>query len=224
MQGDLLKMFKIILFDLDGTLTDPKEGITKSVQYALEKMGYSEPDLDKLTTFIGPPLIDTFVEQYGMTVSEATQSVQKYRERFSTLGLFENFVYPGIPKLLEELSLSGAILALATSKPEVYSLKIMEKFDLMKYFNCIVGSGLNGELVDKAAVITEVFKRLNSDNFSSAVMIGDRKYDIVGAKKNNINSIGVKYGYGSETELKEAGADYIVNTVTDLRDFLLTEI
>jgi len=217
-------MYDIILFDLDGTLTDPKEGITKSVQYALEKMGYFEPDLDKLTSFIGPPLTDIFMSQYGMTLEEASQSVLKYRERFSTVGLFENFVYPGIPKLLEELSQSGVSLALATSKPEIFSLKIMEKFDLGKYFTCMVGSGLNGELIDKAAVIEEVFKRLKSDNFNSAIMIGDTKYDIIGAQKNNIKSIGVKYGYGSQRDLEEAGADYIVDTVDDLSDLLFNKL
>jgi phosphoglycolate phosphatase len=175
--------FRYLLFDLDGTLTEPKEGITRSVQYALKAMGIDEPDLDKLVPFIGPPLVDSFMRFYGLTEDQAHQAVEKYRERFEPVGIFENRVIDGIPELLNVLKSQGKILAVASSKPEVYVRKILEKFDLMKYFDCVVGSELNGTHNDKSEVICEVKKRLAIEGREAEMlMIGDRCYDIDGAK------------------------------------------
>lgn len=217
-------MYKYILFDLDGTLTNPKEGITKCVQYALKYFNIDEPNLDNLTKFIGPPLHESFERFYNFSKEDAKLAVEKYRERFSTIGLFENGVYDGIKELLEALKKDGRILAVATSKPEVFSLRILEKYNLKDYFDVICGSELDGRRTVKAEVIEEVFNRLSlkDDEKSSVVMIGDREHDILGAKACKISSIGVKFGYSEENELENAGADFIVETVEDLKNLLLS--
>lgn len=217
-------MYKYILFDLDGTLTNPKEGITKCVQYALKYFNIDEPNLDNLTKFIGPPLHESFERFYNFSKEDAKLAVEKYRERFSTIGLFENGVYDGIKELLEALKRKGRVLAVATSKPEVFSLRILEKYNLKDYFNVICGSELDGRRTVKAEVIEEVFNRLSlkDDEKSSVVMIGDREHDILGAKACKISSIGVKFGYSKENELENAGADFIVETVEDLKNLLLS--
>ena len=154
-------MYKYILFDLDGTLTNPKEGITKCVQYALKYFNINEPNLDNLTKFIGPPLHESFERFYNFSKEDAKLAVEKYRERFSTIGLFENGVYDGIKELLEALKREGKILAVATSKPEVFSLRILEKYELKDYFDIICGSELDGRRTIKAEVIEEVFNILH---------------------------------------------------------------
>lgn len=215
--------FRYILFDLDGTLTDPKEGITKSVQYALAHFGIEEPDLDRLTCFIGPPLVDSFMEFYGFSREQAKAAQVKYRERFAEKGLFENRVLPGIPELLASLKEAGKVVALATSKPEVFAVKILDRYGLLPYFDLTVGCGLDGSLGTKAEVIEEVFRRLqlSPKERSQALMIGDRKHDIAGAQACGIASLGVRLGYAAEGELETAGADYILDTVEDLKRFLL---
>lgn len=217
-------MYKYILFDLDGTLTNPKEGITKCVQYALKYFNIDEPNLDNLTKFIGPPLQESFERFYNFSKENAKLAVEKYRERFSTIGLFENGVYDGIKELLKALKREGKILAVATSKPEVFSLRILEKYELKEYFDVICGSELDGRRTIKAEVIEEVFNRLHlkDDEKSSVVMIGDRKHDIIGAKALSIDSIGVKFGYAEENELENAGANFIAETVEDLKRLLLS--
>ena len=216
-------MFKIVLFDLDGTLTNPKEGITKSVQYALKDAGIIENDLKKLIGFIGPPLQKEFEIRYGFSEEQSKRALQKYRERFSVTGLFENEVINGIPDLLKKLKERNIKLAVATSKPEVYTLRILEKFDLLKYFDCVTGSELDGRRIDKKEVIEEVFSRLrlSEKNKKSAIMVGDRSHDIIGAKKNGIKSIGVKFGFAKENELEDAGADYIVDTVDEIYKIII---
>ena len=178
-------MYQYILFDLDGTLTDPKIGITTCVQYALHKMGIEEPDPDRLEPFIGPPLTDSFREFYGMNEEEAVRAVEYYRERFSTVGLFENEVYSGIPELLARLKKDGRKLAIASSKPTVYVKKILEYFSIYEYFDIIVGSELDGTRCRKEEVVEEALEQLSADDKfkkRDAVMIGDRKFDIEGAK------------------------------------------
>ncbi len=209
---------KYILFDLDGTLTDPKEGITKSVQYALKDQGIEEPDLNNLLCFIGPPLKYSFMEFYGMNEQETERAIEKYRERFGTVGLFENAAYEGIHEILAQLKAEGKILAVATSKPEVYSVKIIEKYGLKEYFDVVTGSELNGGRAEKWDVILEVFRilRITEDQKDDVVMIGDRKHDIIGAAKCGIESVGVRFGYASQGELEEAGATYIADTMEDL--------
>lgn len=216
-------MYNTILFDLDGTLTDPKEGITKCVQYALKYFDINEPNLDELKKFIGPPLKESFMVYYHLDEVKAEQAIEKYRERFSTVGLFENGVYEGIEALLKALKIAGKKLAVATSKPTIYSERILEHYGLRKYFEVVVGSELDGTRVNKAEVICEVLKQLNIDekSLNSVVMIGDRKHDILGAKACQLTSIGVKFGYAEIGELEAAGADYVAESVEALQDYLL---
>lgn len=214
-------MYTIVLFDLDGTLTDPKIGITTCVQYALQKMGIEEPDLDKLIPFIGPPLTYSFKEFYHMTDEQAEQAIDYYRERFSTIGLYENAVFPGIPELLEELRQQGKTLIVATSKPTIYSVKILEYFKLESYFQSVVGSNLDGTRVEKHEVIEYVLAELSEYDRSQIIMVGDRMHDIQGAKRNGIDVVGVAYGYGSREELEQAEPNYIVDTVAELREYLV---
>ncbi len=211
-------MYDVILFDLDGTLTDPKPGITKSVQYALSKMDIVEEDIEKLTPFIGPPLKASFKEFYNMSDEQATQAIVYYRERFSTVGLYENMVYVGMQELLEELQNRGKKLYVATSKPSVFAIKILEHFRLIHFFQAVIGSELDGTRVEKTEVIKFVLSTI--EDRSRIVMIGDRKYDIMGARENQIDAIGVAYGYGSYEELETAKPNYIVNTVSELRAVL----
>ncbi len=219
-------MKQYLLFDLDGTLTDPKIGITTCAQYALESFGIHEPDLDKLEPFIGPPLKDSFMQFYGMSSEQAEQAIVKYRERFSTIGLYENEIYKGIPKLLKTLKSKGFHLAVASSKPTDFVIKILEHFNIACYFEVIVGSELDGSRVNKDEVIQEALNRLFR-GFPVAreriYMIGDRKFDSEGARKMGIESIGVTYGYGGMEELMEAHTDYIVRSVEELQEFLLRE-
>lgn len=216
-----LKNYDYILFDLDGTLTDPKEGITKSVAYALESFGIHVQDLDCLCKFIGPPLKESFMVYYGLSDIQGDMAVEKYRERFSVTGLFENKVYEGIRELLEKLKENGKTLIVATSKPSIYSREILEHFDLMKYFTFLSGSELDGTRVDKAEVITYALRENGIQDLSKVIMIGDREHDIIGANKNGINSIGVLYGYGCKREFEENHATYTVETVQELQQLLL---
>lgn len=215
-------MYRYILFDLDGTLTDPKEGICKSVQYALHSMGIEEADLDKLEPFIGPPLIDSFMQFYKMKREDAEKAVVAYRERFSAVGLYENKVYKEIPELLAECKAQGMKIAVASSKPEIYVNKILKHFDLAKYFDVVVGSELDGRKTKKEEVVAEALKKLKCDK-KQTVMIGDRCFDIEGAKAQGIASIGVEYGYAAKGELKKSGADYIAKNVKQLKKILLDE-
>lgn len=213
-------MYNYILFDLDGTLTDPKLGITSCVQYALDKFGINEPDRDKLEPFIGPPLADSFREFYGFDDEKAQQAIAYYRERFSTIGLFENEIYPGIPQMLEELQKAGKHLAVASSKPTVFVTQILEHFGILTYFEVIVGSELDGTRAKKEEVVDEARRQLLRGDAAKEqrdiAMVGDRKFDIEGAKAYHIASIGVTYGYAADGELEEAGADVIVGTVEEL--------
>jgi phosphoglycolate phosphatase len=219
-RGIILK-YKYILFDLDGTLTDPKLGITKSVAFALDRMGYYDVNLEELTKFIGPPLVESFVEYYNFSEEEADQAVQYYREYFKDRGIYENKIYSGIEELLKVLKENGKELIVATSKPTVFAEVIIDHFNLTRYFSGVIGSNLDGTRVKKAEVIEAALKEIGITNKEDAVMIGDRKHDIIGAKENGIDSIGVEYGYGNYDELKKAGADFIVSKVDDLRTLLI---
>lgn len=204
-----------ILFDLDGTLTDSKLGITKSVQYALNKLDIVEEDLEKLEAFIGPPLISSFMKYYSMTEQEAKTAVEYYREYFAKTGLYENQVYEGIVELLELLVSYNKKLMVATAKPTFYTEKILNYFDIDHYFSFICGSNLDGTRTEKHEIIRHVMQETGIDK-KTTVMIGDRKYDITGAQENGIQSIAVTYGYGSKKELTEAGPTHIVEGVQEL--------
>lgn len=212
---------KYIFFDLDGTLTDPQEGITKSVQHALKSYGIIVEDRSQLNKFIGPPLSWSFEEFYGFSHEQAVEAVDRYREYFGVLGKFENEVYDGIPELLEGLKKAGKILIVATSKPTIYSRQIIEHFDLAKYFTDVQGSEMNGDRTDKAQVIEYAMQQNQISDSSEVIMIGDREHDIFGAKKNEMDVIGVLYGYGTREELEGAGADYIAASVKELEKILL---
>lgn len=202
-------MKQYILFDLDGTLTDPGEGITNSVAYALEKYGIHEPDHTVLYPFIGPPLVQSFVTRYGFTEAQGLQAVTYYREYFKEKGIFENRVYDGIPELLSALKQQGKTLILATSKPEAFAVRILEHFDLMQYFDYAFGATMDQSRTAKADVIRYALESAGITDLDQAVMVGDRLHDIEGAKANSLDSIGVLYGYGDRQELEEAGADLI---------------
>lgn len=220
-------MKKYILFDLDGTLTDPREGITACVQYALKDFGIEEPDQEKLEPFIGPPLKDSFMKYYNMTEEQAERAIAKYRERFQDTGIFENELYGGIHDLLRSLKNGGMHLAVASSKPTVYVERILKHFKIDKYFEVVVGSELDGTRVEKPQVLQEVFLRFFPDHmipYDQFCMVGDRKYDIDGARTFRVESIGVTYGYGSREELEEAKADHIVESVTELKKLLMKDV
>lgn len=213
--------YKYILFDLDGTLTDPKLGITKSVAYALKSYGIQVDDLDSLLKFIGPPLQESFVKYYGFSEEQGVEAVEKYREYFKPYGIYENKVYDGVENMLAELVKCGKKVILATSKPTVFANVILEYFHLDKYFTCAVGSELDGSRVKKGEVITEALRQAGVTDKSLAVMIGDREHDILGAKENGIDSIGVLYGYGDRAEHEIAGAGIIVESVEALLEYLM---
>ena len=212
-------MKQYLLFDLDGTLTDPMVGITSSVQYALEKFGIHVKYLKDLIPFIGPPLDDSFQEFYGLSKEDAGKAVEYYREYFAPKGIFENEVYPGIPEMLSRLVEAGFTLIAATSKPAVFAKQILEHFGLSDYFSFVGGSELDGTRKRKAEVIAYILETCEIKP-KDAIMIGDRKHDIEGAKLCGLESVGVLYGYGSEEELSKAGADHIIKDVKLLEEYL----
>jgi len=209
-------MYDYILFDLDGTLTDPELGITKSVQYALNKFGIEVEDRKVLIPFIGPPLYKSFEDLYSLSSEDALKAVDYYREYFSVTGLFENRVYEGAKDLLEKLKTLGKTLVIATSKPEAFTLRILEHFDLLKYFDFVAGATFDSSRVEKADVIKYALDNIKIVDLKKAVMIGDRMHDILGAKKNGLDSIGVTFGYGGKDELVNAGATHIANDFNEV--------
>lgn len=214
-------MYNYILFDLDGTLTNSELGITKSVQHALKKFGIEVEDRTALRPFIGPPLGESFQVYYGLSKEESEQAIKYYRERFSVKGLYENEVYEGVEKMLQDLKESGKKLILATSKPEKFTMLILEHFDLLKYFDFVAGATMDGSRGEKADVIRYALEISGIEDKTEAIMVGDRKFDILGAKENGLASIGVLYGFGDREELTEAGADYIVERAEDIVKVLL---
>ena len=208
--------YKYYLFYLDGTLTDPGIGITNSVMYALEKFDIHVSDRKELYPFIGPPLVDSFEKYFGFDEKQAFQAVEYYREYFREDGIFENAVYEGIPEMLSELKSRDAKVALATSKPYEFSVRILDHFDLHQYFDFVGAATMDGRISRKADVISHLIDKLGENEKSSILMIGDRDQDIYGAKANGLQSAGVLWGYGSREELMDAGADYIVSAPSDI--------
>lgn len=208
-------MYTHILFDLDGTLTDSGEGIINSFNYALKKFNIDVKDLSSLRKVIGPPLKGSFIDFYNFNENNVDEAVSYYREYFKAKGMFENKVYDGIANLLSSLKKKGFHLVVATSKPTVFSNEILKHFNLYDYFDGVFGSTLDGKLCKKEDIIKYAINELNIKN-NNAIMVGDREHDIIGASRNNINSIGVTYGFGSSEELINSGASYVVNTVDDL--------
>ena len=212
-------MIEYVLFDLDGTLTDPAEGITNSIVYALNKFGISVRYKRDLYKFIGPPLYDSFVKYYGFSHENANLAITYYREYFAPKGLYENTVYKGIEDMLVFLADKGVKLIVATSKPERYAREILAHFALDRYFDDIVGATMDEKRNTKDAVIAYAIEKCKIDP-KKAIMVGDRLHDVLGAKENGIRSVGVLYGFGSYDELSNAGADMIVGDVEQLKNTL----
>lgn len=208
--------FDYILFDLDGTLTDPYVGITESVKYALNFFGKPIPDDEALKQYIGPPLIWSFKELAGITGDDTVKAVKKYRERYETIGWKENALLDGAEELLADLKKKGKILGLATSKPEKTSIQILEYFGIDRYFDFMGGASMDLTRNTKVQVVNYTLKNLGVADLSKAVLVGDRHHDIDGAKEAGIASIGVLVGYGSRSELENAGANYICETLADV--------
>ncbi len=214
---------RYLLFDLDGTLTNPKEGITKSLQYALHHVGIEVEDLDSLEKHIGPPLIDGLRDIQGLKEEEIKEAARWYREYFKEKGIFLNVKYEGIDDLLDTLVKAGRTLILATSKPEEFARKIMEHFNLDHYFTDICGAAMDDTRRKKGDIIAYALKKNGINDKEQVVMIGDRLHDIKGARENGISSIGVLYGFGSKEELTEAGAGSLAKDLKELKDILLKE-
>ncbi|HDR7636426.1 MULTISPECIES: HAD family hydrolase [Bacillus] len=214
-------MYTTFLFDLDGTLTDPKEGIINAVLYVLEKMGIEEVNISELDSFIGPPIQQSFADRYNMNEIEVERAVFYFREYLKQSGLLENKVYDGIGALLQELKDAGNHLFVATSKPTVFAKQVIEHFQLTSFFEEIVGNNLDGTRIKKEEIIAHILQTNEELQKEEMVMIGDRKHDVIGANSNGIASIGVLYGYGNENELSDAGAIHIVKDVEELQRFCI---
>lgn len=212
-------MIKYLLFDLDGTLTDSKEGILNAVVYALSKFGIEEKDRTRLMTFIGPPFYDNVIEQYGLSPDDAEIAVKYFREYYAQNGMYENTVYEGITDMLDALKKDGKTLILATSKPEAFACRILEHFSLDRYFDKVFGATLDGSRRKKTDVIAYALMDLGIAA-NDAVMIGDRKYDVEGGHNCGLLSVGVLYGYGDREEMVAAEADMIAADVDELKKIL----
>lgn len=221
-------MYDYVLFDLDGTLSDPKEGICKSVQYALHDQGIEEPDIDKLEPFIGPPLGASFAQSYGMDEQQCQKAIKKFRERFETIGIYENVLYPGMDRLLADLCARGCKLAVASSKPREFVEIVLEHFNIRSYFSVVMGSEKDGRRVEKEEVMEETLRLLFPDTFpdfprEKVAMVGDRRFDMEGAKRFGVTAIGVAFGYAPVGELESAGADRIVEDMDGLWEAVIQE-
>jgi phosphoglycolate phosphatase len=211
--------FDTIFFDLDGTLTDPRIGITNSFSYALSYFGISE-NPENLTKVIGPPLLDSFTRFYGFSEEKGRLAIEKYREYFRDRGIFENSLYPEVPDLLKSLTEGGKKLLIASSKPTVFVEQILNHFQIASYFSEVVGSELDGRRGQKQEVVAEAILRSGADR-NRSVLVGDRIYDIQGAALCGLPAIGVLWGYGKPEEFQNAFA--VVSQVSDLRKILLNE-
>lgn len=211
---------KAILFDLDGTLIDSSEGITRSAQYALAHFGIEEPDLEKLYFFIGPPLVDTFMEHYGFSKEKAVEAVAVYRERYQDTGIFECSLYPGVRECIEELRRRGYMIGMASSKPEVSCKRILEHFGILGMFDDVVGATFDGRIDSKEEVLNEVMRRWSDIPRDEMCLIGDTMFDIEGANKAGVPSIAVSFGFGNVDEMLKAGAKTVIDDLRELPDVL----
>lgn len=213
--------YKYVIFDFDGTLVDSGEGVKKSVQYALASFGIIENDKAKLDRFLGPSLWDSFTKFYDVDDETATKMVETYRKRYRVQGVYESALYENIIPVLEALQKEGITLGIASSKPEFYVQKMAEEFHIASYFSALCGSSFENTNSDKASLIKRCMKELNADTAQGAIMVGDREYDILGAKQMHIDAVAALYGYGTYDELKKAGADFFVKQPEDLQTILL---
>ncbi len=214
--------YHTILFDLDGTLTDPLQGIARCIRYALERLGRPPLSDEVLRTWIGPSLRNSLASVLDGDLALVEQGMAFYRERYSPIGIYENHLFAGIPELLSVLSASGCSLCLATSKPQIFAQRILEHFEIAQHFTFIGGASLDTSRERKAEVIAYVLDALPANARTHAVMVGDRDHDVFGARENDLPAIGVTYGYGSREELTAAGAIAIANDVATLHDLLVS--
>lgn len=213
-------MYNNVLFDLDGTLTDPGLGITNSVAYALKKLNITVADRTELYKFIGPPLQNSFKQFYGFDENETIEAVEYYREYFTNTGIYENELYDGTEEILKSLKNNCKKIILATSKPEMFAIRILEHFGIKKYFDFVVGATMDGTRSEKADIIKYALEKNNIVDLHSTIMVGDRQHDVLGAKTNGIDTIGVLFGYGSKEELVHAGAKYLAESPGDILKFV----
>lgn len=212
--------YKYFLMDLDGTITDPKVGITKAVAYALKQYGINIENLDSLLKFIGPPLTESFQQYYGFSETNSKEAVLKYREYYVPYGIYENQLYDGMEHMLKSVVEHGGKIILATSKPQIFAEKILRHFHIDEYFELVAGSNMDLSRYKKGEVIEYALREL-SINSEDAIMIGDREHDIIGARENKLSSIGVTYGYGTRQELIDEEADFIAQNVSELEELML---
>ena len=214
--------YRYLLFDMDGMLVDTREGILKCAQYALSAFGIHVDDLQTLTKFVGPPLSTSFRNFYGFSDKQTKEAVSIYRKRYSTNGQYECFVFDGVTDMLEALHAQGYRMCIATSKLEAYAKEMLLRLGISNYFEQIVGATLDDKISTKAEVIEEAIRRMNITDRNSALMIGDRKHDVLGAKNCGIDSFGVYMGCAESAEHEEAGATYIAHSISELRKKLLS--
>lgn len=213
--------YNAVIFDFDGTICDTGEGILKSAKYALDAFGYKTPDdYHELTCFIGPPLLVTFQEEFGADANQAEELVKKFRERYTNIGLYESELYDGVKELLARLKDDGIKIGIASSKPQAYVEKLLEKFNVIKYFDSICAVSFTADCETKASIISRCLAELDAKG-NEAIVVGDRKFDIEGAKSNYIDSVAVLWGYGNKIEFAEAGAKFIVEKVDDIESVAL---
>lgn len=210
--------FDYIFFDLDGTMIDSGDGITLSVQYALKKMGIIENELSALKVFVGPPLKDSFMYYYGFSDEEAEKAISYYRVYYESRGILRCWPYKRVDKLLSFIENSGRKAVVATSKPELFARRIVQHLHMSQMFEYIAGASMDEKIVKKADVIAYAMKEIGADDPSRILMVGDRRFDVIGARANGIKTAGVLYGYGSYPELLDAGADYIAKNVSELAE------
>lgn len=211
-----------LFLDLDGTLTDPSEGITRGVMYALDHFNIHEEDARKLHAFIGPPLYDSFMQYYGFDLATAYKAIEYFQEYYSRQGMYENIPYPGIRELLHAWQKEGRRLVLATSKPEDFAVRILERFGMADAFTFMAGGNMAEKRVEKKLVLEYAMKKLGLEAAQACLMIGDRKFDVLGAAVHGIPTLGVLYGFGSKEELTQAGARWLAKDVTELTALLAT--
>ncbi len=213
-------MYKYVLFDLDGTLTDSALGITNCIIYVCEKMNLTVPSMDVLKTFVGPPLTKRFSEVFSLSEEDAKKALSIYRERFAPIGIFENQVYLGVSDMLKALKDSGCVIALATSKPQIFAEQILKHFKLDTFFDYVSGSDLTGGKQEKTDVMKEALSNMKAEK-EKTVMVGDRSFDIEGAKELNVKSIAVTYGYGTMEEIDSCKPDYVADTPGEVAEIIL---
>lgn len=217
-----MSKYKYIIFDLDGTLSDSKEGITKSVQYALKKVGIIEDDLDNLNHFVGPPMVEEYMKSYGMSKEKAFETLDYYRERYVPTGIYETKIYPGIKEILEALKQNSFKMGMATSKPEGMAEEVAKYLEIFDYFDIICGADLHGPIQSKASVLNKLFETSDFKKEES-VLIGDTKFDVEGANEVGIDSLGVSWGTGTKKEMLDRGALEIFDDYQSVIDYFIGE-